>query len=291
MMTGLSDEKIVSLLGVHTLWTKKACREILRRRDDFIPLLLDILDKTIEDPLWDGAYEKCMHISAAMLLAQMREPAAYAKLIELISFDVDKTDMLWGDFLPEYFDKILRDTFNGDSSLIPQMMENRSVSPWSRSMALQAWGMHYFDGRIGREEVTGQLRHFIHEVYTGKLNQDDDIILSYIADIIRKQGLEELIPDVKSLYDRGSIDIMLCGEYEEYTSAFHEPIYLAQDEHLDDVIQEMQRWNWFDETKWTNDEEYEDDRISTMPSGKIGRNEPCPCGSGKKYKNCCLGEV
>lgn len=21
---------------------------------------------------------------------------------------------------------------------------------------------------------------------------------------------------------------------------------------------------------------------------KIGRNEPCPCGSGKKYKKCCL---
>ena len=21
---------------------------------------------------------------------------------------------------------------------------------------------------------------------------------------------------------------------------------------------------------------------------KIGRNSPCPCGSGKKYKNCCL---
>lgn len=23
---------------------------------------------------------------------------------------------------------------------------------------------------------------------------------------------------------------------------------------------------------------------------KIGRNDPCPCGSGKKYKRCCLGE-
>jgi len=23
---------------------------------------------------------------------------------------------------------------------------------------------------------------------------------------------------------------------------------------------------------------------------KIGRNDPCPCGSGKKYKNCCLGK-
>ncbi|GKV69251.1 hypothetical protein NCCP2716_17490 [Sporosarcina sp. NCCP-2716] len=24
-----------------------------------------------------------------------------------------------------------------------------------------------------------------------------------------------------------------------------------------------------------------------QPSGKIGRNDPCPCGSGKKYKKCC----
>ena len=23
---------------------------------------------------------------------------------------------------------------------------------------------------------------------------------------------------------------------------------------------------------------------------KVGRNDPCPCGSGKKYKNCCLKE-
>ena len=27
-----------------------------------------------------------------------------------------------------------------------------------------------------------------------------------------------------------------------------------------------------------------------MPDRKIGRNEPCPCGSGKKYKNCCGAE-
>jgi uncharacterized protein YecA (UPF0149 family) len=23
---------------------------------------------------------------------------------------------------------------------------------------------------------------------------------------------------------------------------------------------------------------------------KIGRNDPCPCGSGKKHKKCCLGK-
>jgi len=27
---------------------------------------------------------------------------------------------------------------------------------------------------------------------------------------------------------------------------------------------------------------------SVPVSQKIGRNEPCPCGSGKKYKNCCM---
>jgi uncharacterized protein YecA (UPF0149 family) len=28
--------------------------------------------------------------------------------------------------------------------------------------------------------------------------------------------------------------------------------------------------------------------VRTEP--KIGRNEPCPCGSGKKYKNCCINK-
>lgn len=23
---------------------------------------------------------------------------------------------------------------------------------------------------------------------------------------------------------------------------------------------------------------------------KVGRNDPCPCGSNKKYKKCCLGK-
>ena len=24
-----------------------------------------------------------------------------------------------------------------------------------------------------------------------------------------------------------------------------------------------------------------------IPDKKVGRNEPCPCGSGKKFKHCC----
>lgn len=27
--------------------------------------------------------------------------------------------------------------------------------------------------------------------------------------------------------------------------------------------------------------------VTTAPGSDIGRNDPCPCGSGRKYKKCC----
>lgn len=30
--------------------------------------------------------------------------------------------------------------------------------------------------------------------------------------------------------------------------------------------------------------------VTPRTTPKIGRNEPCTCGSGKKYKNCCINE-
>ena len=39
---------------------------------------------------------------------------------------------------------------------------------------------------------------------------------------------------------------------------------------------------------------YTTDEIGSTPyvrSGeKVGRNDPCPCGSGKKFKKCCMGK-
>ena len=35
-----------------------------------------------------------------------------------------------------------------------------------------------------------------------------------------------------------------------------------------------------------------DRKVNTtiVKDAKVGRNEPCPCGSGKKYKKCCIGK-
>ncbi len=32
-------------------------------------------------------------------------------------------------------------------------------------------------------------------------------------------------------------------------------------------------------------------RRGAVAGPRIGRNDPCPCGSGKKYKRCCLGSA
>ncbi|MGP8846724.1 SEC-C metal-binding domain-containing protein, partial [Enterobacter hormaechei] len=29
-------------------------------------------------------------------------------------------------------------------------------------------------------------------------------------------------------------------------------------------------------------------KVPVKVDAKVGRNDPCPCGSGKKYKQCCL---
>jgi preprotein translocase subunit SecA len=31
--------------------------------------------------------------------------------------------------------------------------------------------------------------------------------------------------------------------------------------------------------------------VSVTPRGRVRRNGPCPCGSGRKFKSCCLREV
>ena len=37
----------------------------------------------------------------------------------------------------------------------------------------------------------------------------------------------------------------------------------------------------------TNEDKGKTKKATPKRVAKIGRNEPCPCGSGKKYKQCC----
>ena len=55
-----------------------------------------------------------------------------------------------------------------------------------------------------------------------------------------------------------------------------------------DWLYELEEWNAiFDEDK--KKELYKEQKISTtvVKETKVYPNDPCPCGSGKKYKKCC----
>ena len=43
----------------------------------------------------------------------------------------------------------------------------------------------------------------------------------------------------------------------------------------------------FDEEDDEEDDDQDDEKVVSIK--KVGRNDLCPCGSGKKYKNCCGG--
>ncbi|MBO5523739.1 MAG: SEC-C domain-containing protein [Roseburia sp.] len=51
------------------------------------------------------------------------------------------------------------------------------------------------------------------------------------------------------------------------------------------------RSNFFD---WNDDSDWDRPMGEVIPfrreKEKIGRNAPCPCGSGKKFKQCCMGK-
>jgi len=56
----------------------------------------------------------------------------------------------------------------------------------------------------------------------------------------------------------------------------------VQSDELDILTKDMNKSQFFNEKKLTNFGR------NIQSTRKIGRNERCPCGSGKKYKKCCL---
>ena len=68
-----------------------------------------------------------------------------------------------------------------------------------------------------------------------------------------------------------------------------------------EIAARQQRWDeedtkWDarnDVVEWDGDYGYDEmlhPETYVRAEPKIGRNDPCPCGSGKKYKKCCLGK-
>lgn len=88
----------------------------------------------------------------------------------------------------------------------------------------------------------------------------------------------ESIDAIRAAFARDAIDITYCGDLEDVE------IDLGLREKRDTPKPDYEALM---EAAWNEDEDDgPTEPIRTV--AKIGRNEPCPCGSGKKYKKCCL---
>ena len=83
--------------------------------------------------------------------------------------------------------------------------------------------------------------------------------------------------DLESLDESTSVELDIDFEKLYYNMLDARAEWLYSLKQWDDVLTEERR----KEIK----KEYNKTRI--VVSNKVGRNEPCPCGSGKKYKKCC----
>lgn len=107
----------------------------------------------------------------------------------------------------------------------------------------------------------------------------------YDVDVMTMTGFLDGIND--SLKEANPIDTM--EEDTEVSLGFDkELLYKNMVAARADWLYELQEWeSIFDEE--TLERLYREQKISTtvINGPKVGRNDPCPCGSGKKYKKCC----
>jgi uncharacterized protein len=83
--------------------------------------------------------------------------------------------------------------------------------------------------------------------------------------------------------------LMLHHEHDEDLSMRPKPIGPDQREKLYEFMAAglLAAYRYFRRCEKVSEGRHELESLFT--NVKIGRNDPCPCGSGKKYKRCCGG--
>ncbi|MGM0865263.1 MAG: SEC-C metal-binding domain-containing protein [Bacillota bacterium] len=128
-------------------------------------------------------------------------------------------------------------------------------------------------GRIKTKEAEKALLRLFDQA-------DDLTAKTIIADNLCRHLSTDAIPKIEDLIETGYEDGLLCLEESLYVNCVVNGIQhpkLPEWRHLLEVM-ELQMLN-------------EPPALIPQPvinDEKVGRNDPCPCGSGKKYKKCCL---
>lgn len=141
-------------------------------------------------------------------------------------------------------------------------------------------------------------RYFLLEkgVYEKLLTNPDEKVEGTVKELADKYGLS--IMDMTgfldgindSLVEPNPIDTM--DEDTRVSLAFDkEKLYKNMVDAKADWLYGLPQWDAIYDKETQKRLYLEQKKSGTVIVGKkIGRNDPCPCGSGKKYKHCCLNK-
>ncbi|MBN1134448.1 MAG: DUF1186 domain-containing protein [Methanosarcinaceae archaeon] len=130
---------------------------------------------------------------------------------------------------------------------------------------------------------------------------DEPTFASLVADDIASFHDPSVIPQIRMAFEEKRIDELfkteeelesiIAGERDDSVfSGFEEdPLNHFSRENIEYLHRINQPDHEEEDNKWSDEEEYFDFETDEKSiKKKIGRNDPCPCGSGKKYKKCCM---
>lgn len=281
---------------------RKAMEAAVEQREAITPELLRVLEKVAEDPLAIVAQKNYMlHTFALYLLAQFREKRAYPLLVRILRAPGEMPFQLFGDTITESLSRILGSVYDGNPALLQSLVESEDVNEYVRSAAVDGFLVLERNGALPRPEVAT----YFQELFAGRLARQHSHAWNGLVGAVADLPAPELLDDVRRAYKDGLVDSGFAdweGIQRELLSGSrrHENYTL-----IADAINEMAWWVSFEPERRTPKKALPQPLLKTPPppptqsrtstprpppTVKIGRNELCPCGSGKKHKKCCLGK-
>src|SRR4051794_35032705 len=290
---------------------REAMQWTLDHWEEVAPELLGMLERLVS-----GADRSDETTSAAFFilpLAGEKQDRRVFPLLCRLALDGEALEAVLGDGVTTTLTQILISTYDGDLDALKGVIEAAEADEDVRAEALQALAYLTATGRIPREETEA----YLLGLYDTLQPQHESFVWSGWVLAIGLLGLEALSDVVRQAFGRGLIEPMVM-DYDDFrrdlARTLADPERMAGFQHdmigpLEDAIGELSSWYAFadaaeqDEERWAASPEDvhlpfapEDVRLpfTDMPQPFVdpfkgtGRNDPCPCGSGKKFKKCCL---
>ena len=243
-------------------------------------------------------------IHAVFLLGEMEAGEALDDILETFRQGEEFVDFWYGDILLEVFwlplYKLTRDNFD----TFERFMLEPGIYTYAKSVISQAFFQCYLHHPEKRDGIVGWYEKILKAYNSADTdNLTDAALIGFIVCDVLEADFHELMPVINQLYDAGYVEEEIPGTKKEVERDFGKknpntwknPI-LSIYEQYDEIVNNWYKWDegaeeeTFEEIRnWMGNDltETEAENSPVRKQPKIGRNEPCPCGSGKKYKKCC----